>query len=112
MQLAILGVIALFLLGPERIPTAVRFVSDASTKLRGLLTGAQDGLRRELGPELAELRAQIAELQSLRELPELRELQQLRELHPKRLLAPSPAGRPVAPATAGTPVAGTRSATA
>lgn len=79
-QIGIIVVVGVFVLGPERIPTAVRFVTDGATKLRGLASGAQDGLRREIGPELEELRRQVAELQGLRELIDLR------ELHPQRLI--------------------------
>ena len=79
-QIGIVVVVGVFLLGPERIPTAVRFVVDGATKARGMLAGAQDGLRREIGPELDELRRQVAELQSLREMVNLR------EFHPQRLL--------------------------
>lgn len=106
-QIGIIVVVGVFLLGPERIPTAVRFVGEGLTRAKGMVAGAQDGLRREIGPELDELRRQVAELQGLRELIDLR------ELHPQRLIggalsaptAPStaPAGRPeaAAPATPG-----------
>lgn len=79
-QIGIIVVVGVFVLGPERIPTAVRFVADGATKVRGLLAGAQDGLRREIGPELDELRRQVAELQGLRDLIDLR------DLHPQRLI--------------------------
>lgn len=48
-----------------------------------MASGAQAELARELGPEIADLRRQIAELQSLRQLPALRELL---DLDPGRLL--------------------------
>lgn len=79
-QIGIIVVVGVFVLGPERIPTAVRFVADGATKVRGMVTGAQDGLRREIGPELDELRRQVAELQGLRDLIDLR------DLHPHRLI--------------------------
>ncbi|MET0865424.1 MAG: hypothetical protein ABWZ98_13920 [Nakamurella sp.] len=40
-------------------------------------------MRREIGPEIDELRRQVADLQSLKEIQELRDL---RDLHPKRLI--------------------------
>ncbi len=82
-QITIIVLVGVFVLGPERIPTAVRWVTDGLRKLRTMAAGAQAQLNREIGPELDELRRQIADLQSLKELQELREL---RELHPKRLI--------------------------
>src|SRR6478609_11605475 len=82
-QNIIIVLVGVFVLGPERIPTAVRWVTDGLRKLRTMAAGAQAQLNREIGPELDELRRQIADLQSLKELQELREL---RDLHPKRLI--------------------------
>lgn len=82
-QIAIIVLVGVFLLGPERIPTAVSWVASSLRKLRALAVGAQAEMRKELGPELEEMRKQIAELQSLKELQELREL---RELHPRRII--------------------------
>jgi len=82
-QIIIIVLVGVFVLGPERIPTAVRWVTDGLRKLRTMAAGAQAQLNREIGPELDELRRQIADLQSLKELQELREL---RDLHPKRLI--------------------------
>ncbi len=82
-QITIIVLVGVFVLGPERIPTAVRWVTDGIRKLRTMAAGAQAQLNREIGPELDELRRQIADLQSLKELQELREL---RELHPRRLI--------------------------
>ena len=82
-QIAIIGLVAVFLLGPERIPTAVSWIMSTLRKLRTMAAGAQAELRKEIGPELDELRRQVADLQSLKEVQELREL---RELHPKRII--------------------------
>lgn len=82
-QIGLIVLIGLFLLGPERIPTAVQWVVDAIKKLRGLAAGAQAELKTQIGPEMEELRRQIADLQSLKEIQELRDL---RDLHPKRLI--------------------------
>lgn len=82
-QITIIVLVGVFVLGPERIPTAVRWVIDGMRKLRTMAAGAQAQLSREIGPELDELRRQIADLQSLKELQDLREL---RDLHPKRLI--------------------------
>lgn len=82
-QIAIIVLVGVFVLGPERIPTAVRWVTESLRKMRTMAAGAQAQLNREIGPELDELRRQIADLQSLKELQELRDL---RDLHPKRLI--------------------------
>ena len=82
-QITIIVLVGVFVLGPERIPTAVRWVTDGLRKLRTMAAGAQAQLNREIGPELDELRRQIADLQSLKEIQDLKDL---RDLHPKRLI--------------------------
>ena len=82
-QIAIIVLVGVFVLGPERIPTAVTWVLTSLRKVRTMAAGAQAELRREIGPELDELRRQVADLQSLKEIQELRDL---RDLHPKRLI--------------------------
>lgn len=85
-QIILILLAALFLLGPERIPVAARWLVESLRKLRTFAAGAQDELRAQLGTELDEMRQQIAELQSLKELKELREL---RELDPRRVIGKS-----------------------
>ena len=82
-QIAIIVLVGVFVLGPERIPTTVTWVMTTLRKVRTMAAGAQAELRREIGPELDELRRQVADLQSLKETQELRDL---RDLHPKRLI--------------------------
>lgn len=78
----ILGV-GVFVLGPERIPVAVRWVTTTMTKVRGMAANAQSDLHREIGPELDELRRQVSDLQSMKEFQELKSL---RDINPKRYL--------------------------
>lgn len=85
-QIILIVLAALFLLGPERIPTAIKWLMDSLRKVRTFAAGAQSEMRSQLGPELDELRRQIAELQSLKELKELREL---RDLDPRRMVGKS-----------------------
>jgi sec-independent protein translocase protein TatB len=85
-QLILILLAALFLLGPERIPTAIKWLMDSLRKVRTFAAGAQSEMRSQLGPELDELRRQIAELQSLKEIKELKEL---RDLDPRRMVGKS-----------------------
>jgi len=80
-QISIIVLVGVFVLGPERIPTAVTWAITNLHRARTMASGAQAELQRELGPELAELRRQVADLQSLKEI------QELRDLHPRRLLS-------------------------
>jgi len=82
-QIMVIVVIGVFLLGPERIPVAVQWLTSSLKKVRTMAQGAQDQLHSELGPEIAEMRRQISELQSLKEFKELRDL---KELHPRNLI--------------------------
>ncbi|MEO7125434.1 MAG: hypothetical protein ABI382_04275 [Nakamurella sp.] len=82
-QIILILLAALFLLGPERIPTAIKWLMDSLRKARTFAAGAQSEMRSQLGPELDELRRQIAELQSLKEVKELKDL---RDLDPRRLI--------------------------
>jgi sec-independent protein translocase protein TatB len=85
-QLGIIVLVGAFVLGPERIPTAVTFVTGSLRKVRTMAAGAQAGLRSEIGPELDQPRRQVADLQSLKEVQELRDL---RNLHPKNFIGKS-----------------------
>lgn len=85
-QIILILLAGLFLLGPERIPTALKWLMDSLKKVRSFAAGAQSEMRSQLGPELDELRRQIAELQSLKELKELKEL---RDLDPRRMVGKS-----------------------
>lgn len=82
-QIIVILLVGLFLLGPERIPTTIQWVVGTLRKVKTMAAGAQAELRTEIGPELDELRRQIAELQSLKEIQELRDL---KDLHPRRII--------------------------
>ncbi len=82
-QIIIIVLVGMFVLGPERIPVAVQWSVNSLKKVRNMAQGAQAQLQKEIGPELDELRRQVAELQSLKEVQELRNL---RDLHPRKLI--------------------------
>ncbi|MEN3266749.1 twin-arginine translocase TatA/TatE family subunit [Pseudonocardia sp.] len=67
----LLVVVALFVLGPERLPAAAQWVGRSVRQVKSFATGAQERLNAELGPELAELRKPLADL-PLAELRRLR----------------------------------------
>ena len=56
----------LVILGPERLPGAIRWTSGALRQARDYISGATSQLREDLGPEFDDLREPLAELQKLR----------------------------------------------
>jgi sec-independent protein translocase protein TatB len=74
-EILVLGIAGLFILGPERLPTAAAWLGRNLRKLREYATGAREQLRSEMGPEFDELRKP------------LQDLQQLRSFDPKRAVA-------------------------
>lgn len=65
-EMLLLVVVGLVVLGPERLPGAIRWSAGAIRKARDYLSGATSELRDELGPEFDELREPISELRKLR----------------------------------------------
>src|SRR5690606_4361665 len=62
----ILLVAALVILGPERLPGAVRWTTQSLRQIRDYASGATAQLKQELGPEFDELRKPLADLNELR----------------------------------------------
>jgi sec-independent protein translocase protein TatB len=67
-EILVLALIGLFVLGPERLPGAVRWVADTVRTVREYAAGARDQLRQEIGPEFEELRKPLEDLRSMRDL--------------------------------------------
>ncbi len=65
-ELVVLIVAGLFILGPERLPSAAAWLGRSIRQVREYATGARDQLRGELGPEFDELRKPLDELRGLR----------------------------------------------
>jgi sec-independent protein translocase protein TatB len=65
-EMFLLVVIGLVVLGPERLPEAIRWSTGTIRKVREYLSGATRELREEFGPEFDDLRQPIDELQKLR----------------------------------------------
>jgi sec-independent protein translocase protein TatB len=62
----VLLIAGLVILGPERLPGAIRWTSDAMRQARDYISGATKQLRDDLGPEFDDLREPLSELQKLR----------------------------------------------
>jgi sec-independent protein translocase protein TatB len=65
-EMLVLVVIGLIVLGPERLPGAIRWTADALRRARDYVSGATQNLREEFGPEFDDLREPLSELQKLR----------------------------------------------
>ncbi|HKR51596.1 MAG TPA: Sec-independent protein translocase protein TatB [Pseudonocardiaceae bacterium] len=68
----ILIVAGLFILGPERLPSAAAWLGRTVRQVREYATGAREQLRSQLGPEFDELRQPLEELRGLRGFPSRR----------------------------------------
>ncbi|MBF6174488.1 Sec-independent protein translocase protein TatB [Nocardia blacklockiae] len=77
-EMVILVVAALVILGPERLPGAIRWTAQSLRQVRDYASGATGQLRSELGPEFDELRKPLQELNELR-----RPLEQFRGMTPR-----------------------------
>jgi sec-independent protein translocase protein TatB len=66
MELAVLAIVGMIVLGPERLPGIVRDATRMLRQLRDMATGARDQLKNELGPEFSDV-----DLQALRDLRSL-----------------------------------------
>ncbi|GAB4588618.1 Sec-independent protein translocase protein TatB [Nocardia sp. NPDC127526] len=67
-ELLILLVAALVILGPERLPGAVRWTTQSLKQVRDYATGATSQLKQELGPEFDEIRKPLEQLNELRSM--------------------------------------------
>ncbi|WP_338051572.1 twin-arginine translocase TatA/TatE family subunit [Pseudonocardia acidicola] len=61
-KLFVLGLAALFILGPERLPGAAAWLGRTIRQLRSYAGDANQKLRSELGPEFDELRRPLQDL--------------------------------------------------
>ncbi len=67
-EFLVLVVGGLFILGPERLPSAAAWLGRTIRQVREYATGAREQLRTELGPEFDELRQPLEDLRDLRGL--------------------------------------------
>jgi len=67
-EILVLIVAGLFILGPERLPSAAAWLGRSIRQVKEYASGAREQLRGELGPEFDELRKPLDELRGLRDL--------------------------------------------
>jgi sec-independent protein translocase protein TatB len=65
-EMLVLVVVGLVVLGPERLPGAIRWTTTALRQARDYLSGMTAQLREDIGPEFDNLREPLSELQKLR----------------------------------------------
>ncbi|MCW2685200.1 MAG: twin arginine-targeting protein translocase TatB [Mycobacterium sp.] len=65
-EMLVLVIAGLVILGPERLPGAIRWTSNALRQARDYVSGATSQLREDLGPEFEDLREPLSDLQKLR----------------------------------------------
>jgi sec-independent protein translocase protein TatB len=65
-EFMVLLVAALVVLGPERLPGAVSWVTKSLRQVRDYASGARAQLKEELGPEFDDLRQPLSDLNQLR----------------------------------------------
>jgi len=65
-EMLVLVIAGLVILGPERLPGAIRWTSSALRQVRDYISGATSQLREDLGPEFEDLREPLSELNKLR----------------------------------------------
>lgn len=55
LELAVIALVAVIVLGPDRLPDLARQAAQLLHRARGMATNARDELRNELGPEYSDL---------------------------------------------------------
>ena len=65
-EILIIVVAGLFILGPERLPSAAAWLGRNVRKVREYASGAREQLRSEMGDDFEELRKPLQDLQQLR----------------------------------------------
>lgn len=63
-KLFILAVVALFVLGPERLPAAAAWLARTLRQIKDYTNDANQKIRSQLGPEFDEIRAPLDDLRS------------------------------------------------
>jgi len=100
-KILVLVLVALFVLGPERLPAAAAWAGKAIRQAKGAVANAHEQVRTQLGPEYDQLRQPLADLRA--PLQELRGLRDPRTAVMRHLFTDSePLAEPSAPASTST----------
>jgi sec-independent protein translocase protein TatB len=67
-EILVLLVIGLFVLGPERLPTAAAWAGRTVRQVREYAQNAREQLRSEIGPEFDNIRKPLEDLRGIRDL--------------------------------------------
>lgn len=105
-KIIVLAVVALFVLGPDRLPAAAAWIGHTVRRGKTVLADAQHRIQDELGPDYDRIREPLQELRA--PLQELRSLRDPRRALLNNLLdppAPSPPPPAAGPPTVSTPPA-------
>lgn len=65
-EMMVLLIVALVVIGPDRLPGAITWVTKSLRQVREYATGASQQLKDELGPEFDDLRKPLADLNQFR----------------------------------------------
>jgi sec-independent protein translocase protein TatB len=65
-EMLVLVIAGLVILGPERLPGAIRWTAGTLRQARDYISGATSQLREDLGPEFDDLREPLSQLNKLR----------------------------------------------
>ncbi len=65
-EVLVLIIAGLFILGPERLPSAAAWLGKTVRQVKEYATGAREQLRSEMGPEFDDLRKPLEDLRGIR----------------------------------------------
>lgn len=65
-EILVLIIAGLFILGPDRLPSAAAWLGKTVRQVKEYTTGAREQLRSELGPEFDDLRKPLEDLRGIR----------------------------------------------
>ncbi|HEX7302410.1 Sec-independent protein translocase protein TatB [Lentzea sp.] len=106
-ELLIIVIAGLFILGPERLPSAAAWLGKTVRQVREYATGAREQLKQEMGPEFEQLRKPLEDLRELRNFDPKRAVSKhlfddpepttKSNGYPASMSPPAPEQRPLAP---------------
>ena len=98
-HLVLLGIAGLFILGPDKLPEAARWLGHTLRTIRSWASETREQMQSELGPDFDELRKPLHELTTLRSLNGLHRLNPTTALARYLLDNPTRTTEPTQPST-------------